>query len=127
MIRLGSLNCPHCGQWHRSSKFCDCEGAKAAQAKTYEDALKKMKLKPKPPSAAHHKIRNAMIAVIRKEAAEMDALEVLAIAAYTVGQLIALQDQRTVTPAMAMEIVSSNIEAGNQHVVEGLFGEGAKP
>ncbi len=79
-----------------------------------------MKIKAKPPTAAHIKVRDAMLAVIRKEAADMDAIEILAIAAYTVGQLIALQDQRTVTSAMAMEIVASNIEAGNHHVVEGL-------
>lgn len=54
----------------------------------------------------------------------MDALEILAIAAYTVGQLVALQDQRTVTPAMAMEIVANNIEAGNLHVVEGIMDAG---
>ena len=83
-----------------------------------------MKIKSKTPTAEHHRIRDAMLAVIQKEMAEMDALEVLAIAAYTVGQLIALQDQRTVTPAMAMEIVASNIEAGNSHVIEGLMGPG---
>ena len=83
-----------------------------------------MKLKSKTPTAEHHRIRDAMLAVIQKEMAEMDALEVLAIAAYTVGQLIALQDQRIVTPAMAMEIVASNIEAGKSHVIEGLMGTG---
>lgn len=54
-----------------------------------------------------------MLAVIRTEAATMDASEILAIAAYTVGQLIALQDQRKMTPQMALAIVSDNIEAGN--------------
>jgi hypothetical protein len=80
-----------------------------------------MKIKPKPPSPAHLRARDAMVAAIRKEAGDMDALEVLAIAAYTVGQLVALQDQLTVTPAMAMEIVAANVEAGNAHVIEGLF------
>lgn len=79
-----------------------------------------MKTKLTAPTAGHLKVRDAMLAVIRKEAADMDAIEILAIAAYTVGQLIALQDQRTVTPAMAMDIVAKNIEAGNLHVVEGL-------
>lgn len=83
-----------------------------------------MMIAPKPPSAAHLKVRDAMIAVIQKEAADMDALEILAIAAYTVGQLVALQDQRKVTPLMAMEIVASNIEAGNLHVVEGMMDTG---
>lgn len=79
-----------------------------------------MNLKLQSPSPAHIKVRDAMLAVIRKEAADMDAIEILAIAAYTVGQLIALQDHRTVTPSMAMDIVAKNIEAGNLHVVEGL-------
>jgi hypothetical protein len=83
-----------------------------------------MKLKLKSPSLAHIKVRDAMLAVIRQEAADVDALEILAIAAYTVGQLVALQDQRTVTPKLAMEIVARNIEAGNAHVIEGLFEPG---
>lgn len=83
-----------------------------------------MSMMSKPPTADHIKVRNAMLAAIRKEAEHMDALEILAIASYTVGQLVALQDQRTVTPAMAMEIVASNIEAGNLHVIEGLLDTG---
>lgn len=65
------------------------------------------------PSPAHQRVRDKMLAVIRTEAATMDASEILAIAAYTVGQLIALQDQRKMTPQMALAIVSENIEAGN--------------
>ena len=65
------------------------------------------------PSAKPQACRDAMINAIRKEAADMDASEVLAIAAYTVGQLIALQDQRKMTPAMALKVISDNIEAGN--------------
>jgi methanogenic corrinoid protein MtbC1 len=65
------------------------------------------------PTAKHTACRDAMINAIRNEAADMDAAEILAIAAYTVGQLIALQDQRKMTPAQAMDIVAKNIEAGN--------------
>jgi hypothetical protein len=36
------------------------------------------------------------------------------------GKLVALQDQRTVLPAMAMEIVAQNIECGNKQVLERL-------
>ena len=66
------------------------------------------------PSARHKACRDAMIDSVRKEMADMDASEVLAVAAYTVGQLIALQDHRKMTPAMALKIVSDNIEAGNE-------------
>lgn len=69
------------------------------------------------PSALHQRCRDAMIASIRKEAADMSAADILAIAAYTVGQLIALQDQRTMTPDQAMELVAKNIEAGNAHAL----------
>lgn len=74
-----------------------------------------MKLKSKLPTPKHMAMRDELIAVIRKYGADLRADEILALAAYTVGQIIALQDQRTMTPAMAMEIVASNIEAGNQH------------
>ena len=74
-----------------------------------------MKMKSKAPSPQHMAMRDDLIAVIRKHGKDMRADEILAVASYTVGQLIALQDQRTMTPSMAMEIVASNIEAGNQH------------
>jgi hypothetical protein len=73
-----------------------------------------MKTKTKLPTPKHLAMRDEMIAVIRKHGSHLPADEILAIAAYTVGQIVALQDQRTMTPAMAMEIVASNIEAGNQ-------------
>jgi hypothetical protein len=40
--------------------------------------------------------------------------EMLAGAAQLVGNLVALQDQRKMTPAMALEVVQANIEVGNQ-------------
>lgn len=44
---------------------------------------------------------------------DMDAQRILAITCQFVGQLIALQDQRKITPDMAMQIVQENIEVGN--------------
>lgn len=46
--------------------------------------------------------------------ANMPAARILAITSQFVGQLIALQDQRKITPDMAMQIVSENIEIGNR-------------
>lgn len=43
----------------------------------------------------------------------MDAQRILAITSQFVGQLVALQDQRKMTPDMAMQIVQENIEIGN--------------
>ena len=50
----------------------------------------------------------------------LSAQHLLAVASQFVGNLIALQDQRKMTPAMAMELVSRNIEIGNQVAVESL-------
>lgn len=43
--------------------------------------------------------------------------EMLAIASIFLGQLIAAQDQKTMTPQRAMAIVTRNIEAGNQQAI----------
>lgn len=61
-------------------------------------------------------LRNDIIAVCNKHG-EMDATHMLATLSYTVGQMIALQDQRKYTAGQIMELVSSNIEAGNAAVV----------
>ena len=44
--------------------------------------------------------------------------DLLALLAYMTGAAIAHQDQRTMTPTMALKIVSDNIEAGNQAAQE---------
>lgn len=62
-----------------------------------------------------------LVALLRKHADEMSSLEMLAIAANMLGKLIAMQDQRTVTSEMAMEIVTRNVEYGNQQVVGALL------
>lgn len=54
----------------------------------------------------------------------LDATEILAVASQFVGNLIALQDQRKVTPDMAMELVAKNIERGNAAAIDGLFSAG---
>jgi hypothetical protein len=46
--------------------------------------------------------------------ANMDAQRILAIVSQFVGQLIAMQDKRKFTPDMVMQVVSENIEIGNQ-------------
>jgi hypothetical protein len=55
--------------------------------------------------------------LLNKHAESLSPLELLAIAGNMVGKLIALQDQRTVTPEMAMTVVRQNIEQGNQQVL----------
>lgn len=48
----------------------------------------------------------------------LDAMQMLAVASQFVGNLIALQDQRKVTPVMAMELVANNIQIGNQAAID---------
>jgi len=73
------------------------------------------------PQREHTAFRDDLVAVLRKHAGPLSAPEMLALVAHLVGQLVALQDQRTMSPNLAMEIVAANIEQGNQEVIAGLF------
>jgi hypothetical protein len=61
-----------------------------------------------------------IVALVRKHGEQLSAIEMLAIAANMLGKLCAMQDQRTLTPAMVMEIVVQNVEEGNRQAVENL-------
>lgn len=78
----------------------------------------KMKTVPVPPEA--ERCRQALANAMRPYADKLGPQGMLAVASAFVGQLVALQDQRTMTPAMAMEIVARNIEGANQEVLSGL-------
>jgi hypothetical protein len=58
--------------------------------------------------------------LVKRHAGHLTPIEILAIAANMVGKIIAMQDQRTTTTDMAMEIVKANIEMGNQQVLAQL-------
>lgn len=58
--------------------------------------------------------------LVSRHADKLTSLELLAVAANMLGKLVALQDQRTVTPAKAMEVVAKNIEHGNKQVLDQL-------
>lgn len=68
----------------------------------------------KPQDEAFYQDFNALVG---KHAAHLSALEMLAIAANMVGKLVAMQDQRRVTPELAMKTVAENIRFGNQQTV----------
>lgn len=78
-------------------------------------------MKSKLPSKQHEAFRDDMVAALRKHQ-HLPPDEMLAIASYFVGQLLAMQDQRKMTAAMGLQIVSSNIEAGNAHAIEQSLG-----
>lgn len=69
---------------------------------------------------AHEALYQEFADLLKKYTAHMGSLEVLAVASNLVGKLIALQDQRLVTPALAMKVVAENIELGNAQVLAGL-------
>lgn len=73
------------------------------------------------PTASHREFRDDAIALLRKHAGKLDAKDMLALSAHLVGQIAALQDQRTMTSEAVMQIVSKNIELGNQEAIESLL------
>lgn len=79
-----------------------------------------MKTKSQKPSDAAVKCREAVIAAIQPFKHNLSGMEILAILSYTVGQAIAMQDQRSVTNDMIWKLVGENIEAGNAYVISEL-------
>lgn len=68
----------------------------------------------------HEAAYQELCALANKHAGTLTAIELLAVAANMVGKLVALQDQRTTSPEMAMEVVARNIETGNRQVLDQL-------
>jgi hypothetical protein len=58
--------------------------------------------------------------LVNRHASKLTSRELLAVAANMLGKLVALQDQRAITPSQAMEIVAQNIEHGNKQVLDEL-------
>lgn len=79
-----------------------------------------MKMKSQIPSQTSVRCREAVIAAIQPFKTQLTGEEILAILAYTVGQAIALQDQRTMTTEGVWQLIGSNIEAGNAHIISEL-------
>jgi hypothetical protein len=61
-----------------------------------------------------------LVRLVSKHASKLTSKEILAVAANMLGKLVAMQDQRMITPAMAMEIVAHNLEHGNKQVLDQL-------
>lgn len=80
-----------------------------------------MGLKSKPPSAHVLAARAAILGAMQQHVGKMDAVEVLAVLAHAVGQCIAMQDQTKHTAEALLALVDSNMEAGNQEMVEQLL------
>lgn len=74
-------------------------------------------MKTKQPTVRHEAFRDDLLRLMDRHAGALDASDMLALAAYTTGQIMAMQDARKWTPAMALEVVSKNIELGNAQAV----------
>jgi hypothetical protein len=72
-------------------------------------------------SPAHEVAYQDLCALVNKHADKLTSLELLAVASNMLGKLVALQDQRTAPPEMAMEVVARNLEYGNKQVLENLM------
>ena len=66
----------------------------------------------------HEVVYADLAALLERHADKMTKIEVLAIAANMLGKLVAMQDQRTITPDIAMQTISANIEHGNRQVFD---------
>ena len=77
-----------------------------------------MSIVSKEPTPEMIQARQEMIEVLKKFGDSIQPLDQVAVIAYTLGQLMALQDQRTVTVPMLIELVQINIERGNQDAME---------
>ena len=83
-------------------------------------------MKSKPPSPEMVAFVSDLKAAFKRHA-HLRPDEMLAGASQIVGNLIALQDQRKMTPDMALAIVQANIEAGNQQAMAEVMGAGGIP
>lgn len=82
-----------------------------------------MKLKTTPAPAHAIAFRDALVALLRDHTGACPADVMLSSAAYVVGQLVAFQDQRVMTPDQAMQIVEANIVAGNRDACQRVQSE----
>lgn len=78
-----------------------------------------MTMKNVKPNAAQVKARQDLVAVLRLND-QLPPDELLAVVAYFVGQLLALQDERKISSDQAMDLIKRNIEAGNHDAIKQL-------
>ncbi|WP_282046342.1 hypothetical protein [Roseibium album] len=80
--------------------------------------MPKMPLKTALPDNKMEAFRLELLKFLNEHSGDLPADVMLALAAYAVGQLIAMQDQTRFTHELVMALVSQNIQAGNTHAIE---------
>jgi len=66
----------------------------------------------------HEAFRQDLLALLSRHGEELQPIELLAVAASLVGQILAFQDPTCVTEDEAMVVITFNIQAGNRSVIE---------
>lgn len=79
-----------------------------------------MKTRQAEPTPDLMAFRADMLAVLDKHAGKLPADHMLSLAAHMVGQIVAMQDQRVMTPADAIDLVKKNMERGNREAARGI-------
>lgn len=67
----------------------------------------------------HEAIYQDIITLLNRHAG-LTSLEILAIVGNLAGKIIALQDQRTISPQYAMDTLIANLEHGNKQALDAL-------
>lgn len=65
--------------------------------------------------------RAKLLAVLSEVGKDVTDTELLALLSYTVGQCLALQDQRSLTPEQGLDLINQNIQQGNLDAVSNLL------
>lgn len=73
------------------------------------------------PTGPHVALRTAIIRLIQREHPTITPEDCVAVLSFTVGQLIAMCDQRKFTPDMLLRLVQTNIELGNAEAMSNLI------
>ena len=68
----------------------------------------------------HEKFRREFIDLLRKYFRDEKPETLLAIASQSVGILAAYQDQRRISSELAMEIIATNLELGNEQALSSI-------
>lgn len=80
-----------------------------------------IKGKIRPSTERHQRLHEELVALMEREGGDLPAIELLAVLSQTLGSMIAYQDQR-IGADVIMELVSRNIEIGNQAAIDQTFG-----
>lgn len=119
--------CPKCGLDDRKSNsvdglkwnHTDCKAGMCPMRATIvsREPTKKTVIA----SPEHVVFYDELITLMDKHGAALTEMQCLAIAANVVGKILAMQNPMTTTREMAMDVVATNIERGNQEALACLM------